>query len=39
VKRIDKEEMARGYREMAMVNLKEADVAVYTYNDGMEYYE
>jgi hypothetical protein len=39
VKKISKEAMARGYREMAMINLKEADAAIYTYNDGMEYYE
>lgn len=39
VKKISKEAMARGYREMAMINLKEADAAIYTYSDGMEYYE
>lgn len=39
VKKIDKEEMAKGYREMAMINLKEADAAIYTYSDGMALYE
>lgn len=31
---IDKEQMARGYMEMAEINLEEANAGVYTYGEG-----
>lgn len=39
VKKIDKEEMAKAYQEMGLINLEEANASVHTYEDGMWLYE
>lgn len=38
-KKINVEEMAKGYQEMSEINLEEANAAKDTYNDGMELYK
>lgn len=39
VKKIDREEMAKAYQEMGLINLEEANASVHTYEDGMWFYE
>lgn len=39
VKKIDKEQMAKAYQEMAEINLEEANASIHTYNDGMDFYK
>ena len=39
VKKIDKDEMAKAYQEMGLINLEEANASVHTYEDGMRFYE
>lgn len=36
---IDKDEMAKAYQEMGLINLEEANASVHTYEDGMEFYK
>lgn len=36
---IDKDEMAKAYQEMGLINLEEANASVHTYEDGMGFYE
>jgi hypothetical protein len=39
VKKLNKEEMAKAYQEMGLINLEEANASVHTYNDGMDFYK
>lgn len=39
VKNLNKDEMAKAYQEMGLINLEEANVSVHTYRDGMGFYE
>lgn len=39
VKKIDKNEMVKAYQEMGLINLEEAEIGKYTYEDGMWLYE
>lgn len=39
VKKLDKEEMARGYIEMGLINKEEAEAGMHTYQDGMWFYK
>lgn len=39
VKKIDRDEMAKAYQEMGLINLEEANASVHTYEDGMEFYK
>ena len=39
VKKLNKEEMAKAYQEMGLINLEEANASVHTYKDGMWLYE